>query len=259
MREIISDLQRTGLTLNEAKAYFTLLGRESYTASELSVVSGIPRQKSYPVLESLVEKGLCICEQGKVRRFRAVPPATGFKNLLIRQEREQEEKGKLTEILIEKLSPMYKAGAEDPLRYVEFIRDPSYLKQRFIELVSGCKKELLAWVKPPYVLGPEENRYEVKALKRGIKKLAIYECSSENIGALKEDIKELHKAGEESRIIDNLPMKLAIFDKFSVLYALEDPVSGRELHTSMLIKHPNLAITLKDAFNHFWQLSKPIF
>ncbi|MGH7539935.1 MAG: helix-turn-helix domain-containing protein, partial [Gemmatimonadota bacterium] len=49
-------LQRLGLTSYEARAYLALLRRDSSTAAETARLAGLPRQRVYDVLSSLVEK-----------------------------------------------------------------------------------------------------------------------------------------------------------------------------------------------------------
>src|SRR5919199_532457 len=54
----VHGLVQLGMTRYEAKAYLTLIQRESYAASELANEAGIPRQRIYDVLNSLVSRGL---------------------------------------------------------------------------------------------------------------------------------------------------------------------------------------------------------
>ena len=41
----------------EARAYVTLVRRDSFTAAQIARTAGLPRQRIYDVLASLVEKG----------------------------------------------------------------------------------------------------------------------------------------------------------------------------------------------------------
>ena len=53
----VNELTQLGLTTYEARAYVALLGRDSFTAAQVSRQAGLPRQRIYDVLGSLVEKG----------------------------------------------------------------------------------------------------------------------------------------------------------------------------------------------------------
>src|SRR5262249_24498449 len=53
-------LTQLGLTTYEAKAYLALLRRDSFAAADAARVAGVPRQRIYDVLATLVEKGLAV-------------------------------------------------------------------------------------------------------------------------------------------------------------------------------------------------------
>jgi HTH-type transcriptional regulator, sugar sensing transcriptional regulator len=55
---LVSTLSDLGLTNYEAKVYLALTRRGSSTAAETARVAGIPRQRIYDVLSSLVTRGL---------------------------------------------------------------------------------------------------------------------------------------------------------------------------------------------------------
>ena len=78
----VHGLVELGLTRYEAKAYLTLIQRESYAASELAIEAGIPRQRIYDVLNSLVSRGLARDWPGPVTRYAATDPAGAIEGLL---------------------------------------------------------------------------------------------------------------------------------------------------------------------------------
>ena len=65
-KEILDKLHQIGLSVNEAKVYTALLGKSSYSATESANIAGVPRQMIYRILDSLINKGLCILKQGKI-------------------------------------------------------------------------------------------------------------------------------------------------------------------------------------------------
>ncbi len=62
-------------------------------------------------------------------------------------------------------------------------------------------------------------------------------------------------AGEEVRIAYKLPMKMMIFDEKIVIIALQNEITSKPSLTTMLIEHSDLAKTLKETFNMYWQKS----
>src|SRR5919204_4660570 len=70
----VDQLTRLGLTMYEAKAYLALLRRDSSTAAQVARLGGLPRQRIYDVLASLVEKGLAAARPGRVVKYAATDP-----------------------------------------------------------------------------------------------------------------------------------------------------------------------------------------
>jgi hypothetical protein len=60
-------------------------------------------------------------------------------------------------------------------------------------------------------------------------------------------------AGEQARVVDELPLKLVVIDARVSLFTMEDPVSGVPGLTIMIVEHVALARLLKLAFEHVWQ------
>ena len=80
--DFVAQLTRLGLTSYEAKAYLTLIRRDSFTAAQVARQSGLPRQRIYDVLGSLVQKGLAVARPGSVVKYAATPPDFAVNQLL---------------------------------------------------------------------------------------------------------------------------------------------------------------------------------
>ena len=76
----VAELTQLGLTTYEAKAYVALLGRDSFTAAQVSRQAGLPRQRIYDVLGSLVEKGLASSRPHLRRRATGCKPTPRTRN-----------------------------------------------------------------------------------------------------------------------------------------------------------------------------------
>ncbi|MEK6950076.1 MAG: helix-turn-helix domain-containing protein, partial [Nanoarchaeota archaeon] len=74
-KETMNDLrERFRLNIYEIKIWTSLLSRGVAAASELAVISGVPRSRCYDVLESLEKKGFIIMKIGKPIKYIAVQP-----------------------------------------------------------------------------------------------------------------------------------------------------------------------------------------
>ena len=45
-------------------------------------------------------------------------------------------------------------------------------------------------------------------------------------------------AGEQARVVDELPLKLVLIDERVALFTMEDPVAGTPELTIMIVEHP---------------------
>ncbi len=98
-KEFLSKLRDFGLNSYESKLWTALLSRGSSTAGELSDIAGVPRSRSYDVLESLEKKGFIIMKLGKPIKYVAVPP----EEVIERIKKKIDEKTKKHIQLINKL------------------------------------------------------------------------------------------------------------------------------------------------------------
>src|ERR671918_1843293 len=246
---MIEQLTQLGLTSYEAKAYLALMRRGSSTAAQVSRLAGVPRQRIYDVLASLVEKGLASSKPGRVVKYSATAPELALERLVSDHRQQLEELERSATAMIEELTPAFEAGQAqtDPLEYIEVLRDRRAVNERFDELQAGIKKEILVFTKPPYATPAQENveGLEVAASHRAC---SIYEFSAFDDPAFAEGVRRFVEAGEEARFVPELPLKLVIIDESIVMFGMEDPVAGRVELTMLVIEHPSLAKILKVAF-----------
>jgi sugar-specific transcriptional regulator TrmB len=253
----VTELTRLGLTTYEARAYVALLGRGSFAAAEVARHSGLPRQRIYDVLASLVERGLATARPGRVVKYAAVPPDQALGRLLEAQRRELVDMERAAAATIADLAPAFAAGREhtDPLDYIEVLRDARAISERFAELQASVQEEILVFTKPPYATPRQENVEGLKLTRRHVAR-SVYETAIlDEDPAVVGGIRRFIDAGEQARFVESLPLKLVIIDEAIVMFGLQDPVAtegaGNDL-TIMVVEHPSLALVLKAAFEATW-------
>ncbi|MEX1072295.1 MAG: helix-turn-helix domain-containing protein [Chloroflexota bacterium] len=250
----VPDLTRLGLTMYEAKAYVALLGRDAFTAAQVSRQAGLPRQRIYDVLGSLVEKGLASTRPGSVVKYSAVSPDLAVERLVLahRQELADLERSALT--IISDLAPAYRSGLEktDPLDYIEVLRDTGAINERFAALQASVQREILVFTKAPYATPPQDNLEGLEVTRTHVAS-SVYEMSAFDDPAVIAGIRRFIEAGEEARFVDELPLKLVIIDETIVLFGMQDPVSAGRNLTMMVVEHPSLAKVLKTSFIATWE------
>jgi sugar-specific transcriptional regulator TrmB len=250
----VERLTRLGLTSYEARAYVALLRRDTSTAAETARLAGLPRQRVYDVLSSLVEKGLASTRPGRAVKYSATAPEQALERLLSVHRQQLSDLERDTIAVIEDLMPAYLAGQEhtDPLEYIEVLRDRKAINERFSELEAGITKEILVFTKPPYATPIQEDT-EGLGVVSSHRARSIYEFSAFDDAAFAEAVRRFVEAGEEARFVPSLPLKLVIIDEQIVMFGIEDPVAGRSVLTMIVVDHASLAKLLKIAFNAVWE------
>src|SRR3989344_6770238 len=80
------------LNIYETKVWFALLSKGIASAGEIAEISGVPRSRTYDVLESLEKMGFTIMKLGKPVKYIAVKPNVIIEKLKSNAQRESEEK-----------------------------------------------------------------------------------------------------------------------------------------------------------------------
>lgn len=257
----VHGLVELGMTRYEAKAYLTLIQRESYAASELANEAGIPRQRIYDVLNSLVSRGLARDWPGPVTRYAATDPLAAVERLLAVQRQALNGLESQSASLADNLRNTWVIGREEtaPLDYVEVLRDPGLLGARFLDLQREAERELLTFSKAPYAM--PNNQVGLAATRRivaaGGDVRCVYEQSVlDNPGVVAETLQFI-EAGEGARMAPEVPMKLCLADGNRALFSLTDPIAGGLTSTNILVEHPSLTSSLRCAFESIWAVSLP--
>jgi HTH-type transcriptional regulator, sugar sensing transcriptional regulator len=251
----VDQLTRLGLTMYEAKAYLALIRRGSSTAAEVARIAGVPRQRIYDVLASLVERGLASTHPGRVVRYVGSAPDTAIAHLVNDRRQAVHDLERAANAMIQQLAPAFKAGQgeTDPLDYIKVLRDRRAINESFRELQEEIKDEILVFTKPPYATPPQEEKKGVE-VARTHKACSVYEFSIFDDPETIEGVRGFIEAGEEARFVEELPLKLVIIDEKIVMFGMQDPVAeGSEL-TMVVVEHPSLAQTLKIAFSTVWKV-----
>ena len=248
-----------GLTGYEAQAYVALTRRARATGAEAARLAGVPRQRIYDVLEGLVARGLASVEPGRPARYAAVPPEEAVGSLLAEHRSRLDRLERETADTIARLSAAFVAGRDesDPLGYIEVLREPAATARRFTELEAAAEREILAFTKPPYAVEPAENVAGLESLGRKIVARSVYERSVYADEARVEAVRRFVAAGEEARVVDELPLKLVLIDERVALFTMDVPVAGGGPLTIMVVEHAGLAGLLKLAFESVWAQAAP--
>jgi HTH-type transcriptional regulator, sugar sensing transcriptional regulator len=251
--DLVARLTSLGLTTYEARAYGTLVRRDSFSAAQVAREAGLPRQRIYDVLGSLVQKGLASARPGPQVKYTAIAPELAVERLLSESRRRLSNLELAGTSIVDALTPVFEAGKShtDPLEYIEVLRDRGAINERFAELQAQVKDEILVFTKPPYATPPQENVEGIE-VTRTHEARSVYETSVFDDPLATDGVRRFVDAGEQARFVDRLPLKLVIIDESIVMFGMEDPVEASTALTIVVVEHRSLAQILKVAFNTVW-------
>ncbi len=138
------------LNIYETKVWLALLSRGIASAGEIAELSGVPRSRTYDVLESLEKEGFAIAKLGKPVKYIAVKPTTVIEKLKTNTLSRANEDVKMLANLKEtkeyvELEELYKTGIE-PVSHTDLsgaIKGKSNILNHLKELLESAKKEVV--------------------------------------------------------------------------------------------------------------------
>jgi HTH-type transcriptional regulator, sugar sensing transcriptional regulator len=250
-----------GLSPYEARVLLGVLRLGSAGAVELAQASRVPRTSVYPALESLTEKRL-------VHRIPGPGPASWgspgreavVRQLLVSEEERRWQRQAHADRLHELLVKTFPENPATFLPFVQVISDPAQGASLFQRLQSEARSEILMFNRAPYAVGGSANVSKYTSLAKGVRHRDLYEISAlEGPGgaACRRYIEGCLKGGEKLRLVDGLPVKLAVFDRHIVLLGLDDPSHPEGYPTTLLFEHPGFAESQANTFERYWARGRP--
>jgi len=252
-------VEELDLTPYESKAYLAVLLYGPLSPRGVNQRSGIPRPRTYDVLNSLVGKGLLIEQPGRPRVYAAVNPKVGLERMMRELERRMlrqiEEKRRNIDRLISELSIIYDKRREMTLEEerVWVTRRDSSLIARYSEAIRNIEKELVVATAAPSP--PEKEILEAvkDALKKKKSMRVIRSITPQWTQEELEEYENLIQLGDQIRCLEYDGLTFAVFDrKYSVLWFPPYPSS-----LTVWIRLPSLANILHEYFETLWQKAQP--
>jgi sugar-specific transcriptional regulator TrmB len=271
IRKQIQKLITLGLTEREAKVYITLLTKKGFTTLELQNSVDIPRTKIYEVLQRMLVRGICTERGvGKVKYYEAVEPKVAFGRILDEHKEhcmsEMEKRKSVVESVTSILNPVFDMNKDITYSFdfVEVFKDKEQIQKKYVQMVKEAKHSLYTFNKGPYVCDTsgrlkEQLKEEAKLLKRKAICKNIYEEGElRSQDWLLKSVISQSKLGQQARVVENLPIKMMVFDEQKVFFPLLKPASEASNINMIFIEHKELAIACKMLFNFIWEQGKQV-
>jgi len=245
-----------GTNLYETRLWLALLNHGVSTAGELAEAAGVPRSRSYDVLESLSQKGLVIVkDEGRPLKYSAVPPEAGVDNLKKYYEMTAENrKDALTTLkgskIAAQLKDIYKKGEQimEMSETTGLVREKNNVFAQLATLLGRANDEARLMLTKSDVA--EINRFYLDSFKdaksRGTHvRVIVPEGTDSGELAKYAEVKEHNGPTTRAVIVDSKEAMLLFVDPDEVHHSFDAGVCVASAHT---------AKTMDRLFEGVWKL-----
>jgi sugar-specific transcriptional regulator TrmB/DNA-binding CsgD family transcriptional regulator len=247
-------LKVLGLSDDEIKVYQHLLRTGPSSITELDEAVPDRAVSIDSTLGGLVQAGLARRSGSDHSRFLPVPPDAGLEAMTLR--RESELKQARIEVLNAYDEFRRTVHNESTTHLIEVVTGSAII-ERIHQIKGGAQREILAIDSPPYYIGGP-NQEEIEHLKRGVSYRVVYSPESVEVpGYLTENILPCVEAGEQARVLPDVPAKLTIIDGSIAFVSMS--VRDTDVNRSLLIIRPSSLLTaLIGMFELCWRNALPL-
>ncbi len=224
-KEFLTKLRDFGLNSYESKLWTALLSRGSSTAGELSDIAGVPRSRSYDVLESLEKKGFILMKLGKPIKYVAVPP----EEVIDRIKKKINEKTQTHLDIIENLSQdkmmgelnsLYTQGLDllEPTDLTGSVKGRDNIYNHMITMIKNAEKSIIL------ATTSDGLKRKSKALKNALTKAKEKGVEIKIVAPVNKETKDHTKElSKIAKIQDtSVRTRLCLVDSKELLFMLSD-------------------------------------
>ena len=256
-KAFLDKLKEFGLNSYESKLWTALLSRGVSTAGELADISGVPRSRSYDVLESLEKKGVINVKPGKPIKYVAVPPSEVIDRVRSRLgERTEEQFTSLESIksgpLINELNDLHKQG----LGMMENgdlsanIKGRDNVYHHLMMMLKNAERNVNIMTSSNGLIRKlGELKLEIEeARKRGVKVRIIAPQTKQS-----KDLFQKNAPILKSGSIENFSRFCVSDDKEVLLMLFDDASVHKSYDSAVWVSAPYFAKTLSSMFDSVWK------
>ena len=243
-----------GLNSYEAKIWTALLSRGVSTAGELSDIAGVPRSRSYDVLESLEKKGFIIMKIGKPIKYIALPPEEVVERVKKKVSLQAEEQTKILEQLrgselLKELNLLHTQGVDmiNPSELTGVIKGRNQIYNHLNTMMKNAKKSIVLMTTEDGLI--RKHKHLGKTLKKAKEKGVNIKILAPLTNKSKEVVKDLKKFSDVLNTKGHNGRFCIIDDKELAFMLLDDSKTHPNYDLAVWVNTPIFASTLGKVVN----------
>jgi predicted transcriptional regulator len=240
----------------EERLYRLLLEAGPLSGARLARVADLTAAEARKALKSLEAMGLIGRSAHARPLFVAVPPNLAIEGLLSQRKDELEAAREAAGNLLLEFQTL-RSGTSSP-EIVEVVSGSKAITQRVVQMQRSATKRFMIFDTPPYAAGDGQNLIEIEMLRRGIRYLVVYDRVALEWPGQLDLLQEIVAEGEEARLVDHLPMKLAIADGTMAMLPLSLPETRHREPERIIVHASPLLDALLALFETVWERATPV-
>ncbi|GAA4696608.1 hypothetical protein Prum_063810 [Phytohabitans rumicis] len=247
-------LQAAGLSAAEETTYLSLVRQGGAPLPQLADRVGLTAAGVRRAVAGLQRKGLVHRTPPPHERVVPVPPDLAVEQLVRRRMEELERTREAAHQLADEAQHLVANRRTEEL--IEIVSGRAAVGRAFDRIQRTARREMRVLVAPPYAKPTEVNRTQLDREAAGVSYRAVYDAAALADRDMAAAAATHLRAGEQARLIDVLPTKLAIADQELALLPLAYATAA---HDAALLVHPcGLLDALIALFETVWTLATPL-
>ncbi len=251
-QEVFDALKAIGLNLYERKIYIALLAKGVAAAGELSQMAGVPRSRSYDILESLAEKGFIVIQPSKPLKYVALNPKDALERVKDNLKKRFEDMAlRIDRIKKSELNKIYKEGFNlvQPFEMTGTLKGRYSINQHLSALFKNAEKNIKIMTTEDGLSDLYSNHYNTlkRISKKGVKiKIIAPLRDTKPINSLSEIVELKHMENPLGRIItiDDKHIVVSLTDESKVHQTQDVAFWAQSAHMVKSVAEP--------LFKKFW-------
>jgi len=246
-------LEELGIEPDDEELYECVLRQTNPTVSDLATRLRRPPAEIRRGLATLDGLGLVTTLSGTPKRWVAPPPDVAIGALIQHRERRLRSLQRTVRHYVNAYQ-RGEAAADANTHLVEALHGRDAITERIEQLHAQARDQVCIFDKPPHAQD-ESGPAQHGALRRGITYRTVYERASLDTPGRLEEVRRGVEAGEDARVLPQLPVKLLLVDRRWAMV----PISAGVVDHALVIRSSALLDGLVSLFEQQWQRAIPLF
>jgi DNA-binding NarL/FixJ family response regulator len=242
--------EAVGITSATAQVYAELIAAGQLTPAEVADRCEISARRAGAQLAEMESLGLVVRVAGRPVRYRATAPDLAISALIARREAELQgaraDMHRLAEVFHEA------RRGQQPDSHVEVVKGTPNIARLSVRVHEQSRHQIRGFDRPPYSSEPGASySLERNRIASGITYRVIYDAAALAIpGRMYDDVLPSTAAGEQSRAVPELPIKMLISDDQMAL--IPAAITSHSIDTTFVIHQSPVLDALIALFEAVW-------